>query len=111
MTGYEGQALQDALTAHGLTDWQGAPDGLRARFRTGDFLTGLELVQEIAVLAEAANHHPDVTLTYPEVGILLISHDMSAVTDRDLVLARGISDLAGDRGIAAQPPQDADEDR
>ena len=101
MTGYAGQALLDALDAHGLEDWQGLPGGLRARFATGDFMSGLGLVQEIARLAEDANHHPDVTLTFPEVEIHLISHDVNAVTDRDLSLAGRISALAREQGIDA----------
>src|SRR5699024_8850582 len=103
MTGYAGQALLDALDAGDLTDWQGLPDGIAARFATGDFATGLALVQDIAALAEDANHHPDLTLTYPAVGVRLISHDVGAVTDRDLALARAISDVARERGVDADP--------
>ena len=103
MTGYAGQALLDALDAGDLTDWQGLPDGIAARFATGDFATGLALVQDIAALAEDANHHPDLTLTYPAVGVRLISHDVGAVTDRDFALARAISDVARERGVDADP--------
>ena len=62
-------------------------------FRTGDFLRGLAFVTRVAVLAETANHHPDVTLTYPRVTIQLTTHDAGGITDRDFDLAAKIDGL------------------
>lgn len=103
MTGYSGQKLLDALHDAGLTDWQVTPDGIHTRYLSGDFATGLELVNRIGAAAEEANHHPDLTLTYPQVDVHLFSHDVEAVTDRDLGMARTISDLAAELDIAAGP--------
>lgn len=85
----------------GLVGWRLESDRLHTSFATGDFLTGLRLVTAVAALAEDANHHPDVTLTYPEVGLTLLSHDVGGVTSRDLDLARAITDTARAEGIAA----------
>lgn len=93
MTEYNGQQLSQALQEARLTDWQADRDGLRARFNTGDFLSGLDFIQRIAAAAEKEGHHPDLLLTYPHVDVRLISHDVEAVTDRDLQLARQINDL------------------
>lgn len=87
----------------GLTDWRRLGRPLWARFKTGDFVTGLSFVTAITEAAEAANHHPDVTLTYPTVELSLISHDVGALTQRDVDLARTISQLAADRGIKPDP--------
>ncbi|WP_394248615.1 4a-hydroxytetrahydrobiopterin dehydratase [Arthrobacter pityocampae] len=87
----------------GLTDWRKLARALHARFLTGDFATGLALVTAIGELAEQAGHHPDVVLTYPHVDVTLLSHDASGVTERDVDLARRISAVAGERGIAADP--------
>lgn len=103
MTTWTGQKLLDALGEKDLRDWQGFPDGLRARFRTKDFATGLALVQEIGAAAEEADHHPDLTLTYPHVDVRLISHDAGGVTGRDLRMAERISALASDVGVTADP--------
>ena len=103
MTAYTGQKLLDTLDAHSLADWQGLPDCLGARFLTGDFATGLDLVARIGAAAEEANHHPDVTLTFPHVDIRLTSHDTGAVTERDLKLAAQISELAASVGVTADP--------
>jgi 4a-hydroxytetrahydrobiopterin dehydratase len=90
------------LDAH-LDDWRQLAQGLHARFLTGDFVTGLGFVTAVTEAAEEANHHPDVTLTYPFVDLTLISHDVSQITQRDVDLARRISDIADERGIEAEP--------
>ena len=63
----------------------------------------LRLVDRIGAAAEAANHHPDLDLRYPHLDIRLTSHDAGGVTDRDLALARVISELAAAEGVAARP--------
>jgi 4a-hydroxytetrahydrobiopterin dehydratase len=83
--------------------WQVMLGAIEALYATGDFATGLAFVQRIGAEAEAANHHPDVTLTYPSVHIRLSSHDVGGVTDRDLALASTIKDIATDLGIDAAP--------
>ncbi len=86
-----------------LDEWRKLAQALHARFLTGDFVTGLKFVTAVTEAAERANHHPDVTLTYPFVDVKLISHDVSQVTQRDIDLARRISDIAREQGIGAEP--------
>jgi len=93
---------QQVIDAH-LDDWRKLAQALHARFLTGSFATGLTFVTAVAEAAEAANHHPDVTLTYPFVDVKLISHDVSQVTQRDIDLARRISEIARGQGIDAAP--------
>jgi 4a-hydroxytetrahydrobiopterin dehydratase len=83
--------------------WQVLLGAIEAVYATGDFATGLAFVERIGAEAEAANHHPDVTLTYPSVHIRLTSHDAGGVTDRDLALAGRIRDIATELGVAATP--------
>ena len=92
----------ELLEAH-LDDWRKLAQALHARYLTGTFVSGLAFVTAIAEAAEAANHHPDVTLTYRFVDVKLISHDVSHLTQRDIDLARRISEIARELGIAAEP--------
>ncbi|MDF8265663.1 4a-hydroxytetrahydrobiopterin dehydratase [Luteipulveratus sp. YIM 133296] len=85
----------------GIDDWRPILGRIKARFRTGDFATGLALVDKIGEAAEAAGHHPDVSLTYPEVLVTLSSHDVGGITSRDVDLARRISGFAADLGAEA----------
>ena len=87
----------------GLNDWRQLAQGIHARFRTGSFTAGLRFVTAVTEAAEAANHHPDVTLTYPHVDLKLISHDVGALTQRDVDLARAISSIAHEQGLTPQP--------
>jgi 4a-hydroxytetrahydrobiopterin dehydratase len=98
----------DSLTTEqildaGLADWRKLAQALHARYLTGDFAAGLRFVTAVSDAAEAANHHPDLTLTYPHVDVRLISHDAGGLTQRDVDLARRISEIAQEQGVRAQP--------
>jgi len=86
-----------------LTDWRLLQRALHARFETRTFATGLAFVERIGAAAEAANHHPDVDLTYGHVAIKLFSHDVGGVTQRDVRLAGEITGIASELGIASAP--------
>lgn len=91
------------VQAEELADWRFFLMKLHARFETGSFTKGLELVTRITEAAEEANHHPDVVLTYPQVDVDLQSHDVHGVTSRDIDLARRISAIAAELGISSAP--------
>ena len=93
----------DQIEQQGLTDWVLIVRALEARYQTRGFAKGLELVDRIGAAAEEANHHPDLTLTWPTVLIRLWSHDSRGVTERDIALARKISEIAAELGVAATP--------
>lgn len=92
--------LTDAEIAAAVpAGWSHQGDALIATFETGSFAKGADFVAAIAVAAESANHHPDITLTYPCIGILLTTHDAGGVTQRDVDLAGWIGQLAAQRGF------------
>lgn len=82
-------------------------DGLQLRTRadTRSFARGLELVNRIGELAEAANHHPDIQLTYPAVGVTLTTHDAGGLTNADIELAKQISSVAAVLDVDLSPPE------
>ncbi|MDX2129710.1 MAG: 4a-hydroxytetrahydrobiopterin dehydratase [Chloroherpetonaceae bacterium] len=57
------------------------------------FMKGLYLCERIAGLAESADHHPDILLTYPLVKIELTTHDSGGITIRDIELAKKINSI------------------
>ncbi|MBI4580195.1 MAG: 4a-hydroxytetrahydrobiopterin dehydratase [Planctomycetes bacterium] len=67
--------------------------GIARTFTTGNFLAGLGFVTRVAVLAEAANHHPDIVLRYPRVTVFLTTHDAGGLTQKDFDLAGQIDRL------------------
>jgi 4a-hydroxytetrahydrobiopterin dehydratase len=86
-----------------LEDWRVLLGALRTRFTTADFASALALVDAIGAAAEAADHHPDLALAWGRVDVTLSSHDVGAITERDVRLAREISTLAGQHGASAEP--------
>ena len=89
--------------AEGVEDWQVRDGRAFAYFRTGSFATGLALVDAIGVLADAANHHPDIHLRYQGVTVCLLTHDVGGLSNKDLELARQVSDAARALGVSADP--------
>jgi 4a-hydroxytetrahydrobiopterin dehydratase len=63
-------------------------------FPFGNFLEAMEFVNQIAVAAEAENHHPDILINYNKVTLTLVSHDSGGVTQRDIRMAGKINEVA-----------------
>jgi 4a-hydroxytetrahydrobiopterin dehydratase len=98
---------QQFQAAPGVEDWRVLPEGARTYFATGSFSKGVELIQRIGELADAANHHPDVDLRYPGVTVTLTTHEVSDISERDAALAAQISAAARELGIPADPSRAA----
>ena len=87
-----------------LPDWRVLLGRIEAIFRTGSFEAGATFVGRIAQASEAAGHHPDVDLRYPDrVAVALFTHAANSLTDSDVALARTISELAAEAGIRSEP--------
>lgn len=91
-----GQQIADL----GLASWAHLVGGLQTRIRTGDFATGLKVVNAIGAAAEEMDHHPDLDLRYGRVDVRLSSHDAGGITERDVRLARRIEEIADAAGVA-----------
>ena len=89
--------------SEGLEDWRVLLRTLQSTFTTGSMAKGIEFADRIVAAANQANHHPDLTITFPRVHVLLSTHDADGLTTRDVDLARTISTLAAELGIAAEP--------
>ena len=91
--------------ADDVADWRVVGDGACAYFRTGSFTAGARLVQAINELPGVDDHHPDVDLRGDGVTVRLITitHDYYGMSQRDVELARGISAVARELGLSADP--------
>ena len=85
-----------------LPGWERTGDEIVRTFDCGDFPSAVAFVVRVGFLAEAMDHHPDLDLRYAYVDVRLISHDVGAVTDRDVRLARTISGLAAGEGVPVE---------
>ncbi len=55
-----------------------------------DFVEAMKFVNRVAVVAEAAGHHPDIDIRYNRVLLGLVSHDAGGITGRDAMMASRI---------------------
>jgi 4a-hydroxytetrahydrobiopterin dehydratase len=58
-----------------------------------DFAEAMGFVNEVAGLAEAMNHHPDITIRWNTVSLRLSTHSAGGITDKDVALASQIDGL------------------
>ena len=71
----------------GLPGWRFRDGWLHREFKTDGWRTTMMLVNAIAFVAEAANHHPDLEVHWGSVAVRLQTHSAGGVTDKDLELA------------------------
>lgn len=62
-------------------------------FDRTNFDGAIVFVNAVAAVANRLDHHPDIALSWNEVTIRTWSHDVNAVTERDVELARAIDAL------------------
>jgi 4a-hydroxytetrahydrobiopterin dehydratase len=81
--------LQDELPG-----WEYREGWIRRTFLTPGFAHTLLLANAIGYIAEAAWHHPDLTLGFARVTVKLQTHAVRGITDKDFELAKKIEEVA-----------------
>lgn len=80
----------------GQEEWQERDGGLEREFTFGSFADAIAFVGRVAEAAEAANHHPDISISYKRVTLRWTTHSEGGITERDRELAARSDSLAGD---------------
>jgi 4a-hydroxytetrahydrobiopterin dehydratase len=57
------------------------------------FRQAIEFVDRLADLAESADHHPDIAISYKRVTVRWTTHSAGGITDRDRELAARTDEL------------------
>lgn len=78
----------------GLPGWFVADNSICRDFGTDGWSVTLMLVNAIGFLAEAADHHPDLQVSWAKVGVKLSTHSAGGITDKDMQLAELIERTA-----------------
>jgi len=82
--------IAEALTA--LDGWTRRGDELVRVHEAADFPAAIRLVDDVAVLAEAADHHPDIDVRWRTVTFALCTHSAgSRITELDVAMAGRIN--------------------
>ncbi len=76
-----------------ISGWEFNDSKLERNFQFPDFKEALKFVNQIGQLAETAQHHPDIQISYNVVKLNLATHSENGVTEKDINLAKAIEDL------------------
>ncbi len=57
------------------------------------FLDGIDLVRDVAELAEDLDHHPDIDIRWRKITFSLTTHSADGLTEKDFELASEIDSL------------------
>ena len=70
-----------------MANWIEKDGALERTVELASFPAAIEFVNRVAALAEEANHHPDIAVSYKKVTLRWTSHDAAGITERDHELA------------------------
>ena len=90
-------AEQVAEKLKALAGWEYKNNAISKTFKFKEFLHGIEFVQKVAEIAEAADHHPDISIHYTSITFTCWTHTEGGVTDKDFKLANNIEIAFKDR--------------
>ena len=88
---YSDEEVKARLTRE-LPGWELRDGWIRRKYATGGWPHTLMLVNAIGFLAEAAFHHPDLSVSWAEVHVKLNTHSAKGITDNDFELAKRIEE-------------------
>jgi len=107
---YTDDEIQQKLSKE-LPHWYLENGWIRRKYKTSGWKATLMVVNTIGHLAEAAWHHPDLTVSYAFVIVKLCTHDAKGITDKDFALAHKIEQVVGwqpalEGGVLTGTPND-----
>lgn len=83
--------IQTQLTQ--LPDWTLIDNKIQRLFKFKNFIEAIAFVNQLVEPAEAANHHPDLEISYNKVTVNLTTHDVGGLTQKDFDLAATFDQL------------------
>ena len=90
------QRLSDAEIQAKMKDiptWDLKDNAIQCRRQFKDFIEAMNFVNRLVEPAEAANHHPDISISYNKVTIDLTTHDAGGLTEKDFAMAAVIAGI------------------
>jgi len=86
--------MEQALTGSEITArlktlpaWTLEEGAIRRTYKTDGWRGSMLVANAIAFICEAADHHADLTVTWPSVGVALSTHSAGGITAKDFEVA------------------------
>lgn len=77
-----------------LEGWEQKGNEIFKQFKFKNFVESVGFVNKTAILAEKADHHPDILIQYNKVNLTLLTHSEGGLTEKDFNLAHEIEKLS-----------------
>ncbi len=88
---YSDAQIAEKLGAMG--GWYYEDGWIRRVYKTEGWAQTLMVVNAVGYAAEAANHHPDLSVTWARVIVKLQTHSAGGITDKDFQLAQKFDEV------------------
>ncbi len=89
---YSDEEVESLLKEY-IPHWYLENGWIRRKYRTSGWKGTLMVVNTVGHLAEAAFHHPDLTVSYAFVIVKLMNHAAKGITNKDFELAQKIEEV------------------
>ena len=76
-----------------IPGWSLHETALQREFAFRGFPEAMAFANRVAGLAQAQDHHPEITISYDKVRLVLITHRIHGLSRNDFILAAKISQL------------------
>ncbi len=74
-------------------EWDYEKKAITRTIEFEEFMDAVDFVNDLAEIAEEAQHHPDITIKHTKVTLKLTTHDAGGVTELDVELAQRVDNL------------------
>ena len=106
---FDEEEIHERLSGE-LIKWYYERGWIRRKYKTSGWKSTLMVVNTIGHIAEAAWHHPDLTVSYAFVIVKLQNHAAKGITEKDFLLAQEIERIIqwkpSEEGILEGTPED-----
>lgn len=76
-----------------VPEWELEDKAISRTFEFDDFAEAIEFVNNVAEIAEEAEHHPDIDIRWNKVTLRLSTHSQGGITGNDFEVAGRIDNL------------------
>jgi len=92
--------MSDLLVADDLSsalkkcpEWEHEKHAITRTIEFEEFNDAIDFVNDLAEIAEEAQHYPEITIRHSKVLLKLTTHDAGGVTELDIELAQRVDNL------------------
>jgi 4a-hydroxytetrahydrobiopterin dehydratase len=74
-------------------EWEYEKKALTRTIEFEEFNDAIDFVNDLAEIAEEAQHHPEIIIRHTRISLKLTTHDLGGVTELDIELAQRVDNL------------------